>query len=345
MKQLPAQKIQAPEIYGDFWFNSDPLTIRGMEGEVILLCFWDYTSEPSLNTLKYVEEWNRRYREMGLVVIGIHSPEFSFGRDPKLVENAIARNGYRFPTATDNTSMMRDAYKVQALPTLVLLERDGCIYLTQSGEGGYAGIERAIQTLLRESGFHGELPMLIEFSRSDEEVHPLFERATPAIRTGYLHGSLGNVEGYSPELPAEYNDAHEYIEGKFYAQGNWFAKSEAIEFDGSDKEGYIALRYSGNNVNVVMSAKKSGAVVLVQQDDKALPAQQCGKDVTVDNNGNAVVIVNEPKLFHIIRNNEFGERTIKLIPKDEGTTFYSFSFDANPVSVLQDLGNQSYRNN
>ncbi|HTY12091.1 MAG TPA: thioredoxin-like domain-containing protein [Bacteroidota bacterium] len=345
MKQLPMQKIQAPEICGDFWFNSDPLTIRGMEGEVILLCFWDYTSEASLNTMKYVEEWNRRYREMGLVVIGIHSPEFSFARDPKLVESAIARYGYRFPVATDNTSMMRDAYRVQELPTLVLLERDGSLYLTHAGEGGYERAERAIQSLLRESGFHGELPMLIEFSRVDESVHSLFERATPAIRTGYLHGSLGNVEGYSPELPAEYSDAHEYIEGKFYAQGNWFAKSEAIEFEKSEKEGYIALRYSGNNVNVVMSAEKRGAVVIVLQDDKALSVQQCGNDITVDHEGNSVVIVDEPKLFHIIKNSEFGERTIKLIPKDEGTTFYSFSFDANPVSVLQGLGNQSFRNN
>ncbi len=345
MKQLPTQKIQAPEIYGDFWFNSDPFTIRAMQGQVILLCFWDYTSENSLATMNFVEEWDRRYKEMGLVVIGIHSPEFSFARNPKFVEGSLQRHGFHFPITTDNTSMMRDAYRVQELPTLLLLERDGSIYLTHSGEGGYERTERAVQTLLREAGFHGELPMLIGFSRGDELLRSSFERTTPAIRTGYLHGSLGNVEGYSPELPADYNDAHVYIEGKFYAQGNWFAKSEAIEFEGDAHDGYIALRYAGNNVNVVMSAKKEGAVVVVLQNDKALTVEEYGDDITADEHGNTFVIVDEPKLFHIVKNKDFGERIIKLIPKDEGTTFYSFTFDANPASVFHDLGNHSYRNN
>ncbi len=337
--------MQAPEIYGDFWFNSDPLTIRAMQGQVILLCFWDYTSESSLTTMSFVEEWDRRYKEMGLVVIGIHSPEFSFARNPKFVEGSLQRHGFHFPITTDNTSMMRDAYRVQELPTLFLLERDGSIYLTHSGDGGYERTERAVQSLLREAGFHGELPMLIGFSRVDEVLRSSFERTTPAIRTGYLHGSLGNVEGYSPELPADYNDAHVYIEGKFYAQGNWFAKSEAIEFEGDAHDGYIALRYAGNNVNVVVSAKKEGAIVVVLQNDKALTVEEYGDDITADEHGNTFVIVNEPKLFHIIKNRDFGERIIKLIPKDEGTTFYSFTFDANPASVFHDLGNHSYRNN
>ncbi len=345
MKQLPAQKLQAPEVYGDFWFNSDPLTIHAMQGQVILLCFWDYTSESSLHTMSLVEEWDRRYKEMGLVVIGIHSPEFSFARDPKFVENSLQRFGFHFPIATDNTSMMRDAYRVQELPTLFLLERDGSIYLTHSGEGGYERTERAVQSLLREAGFHGELPMLIGVSHADDFVRSSFERATPTIRTGYLHGSLGNVEGYSPELPADYADAQVYIEGKFYAQGNWFAKSEAFEYEGDAKDGYIALRYAGNNVNVVLSAKKEGAIVLVLQNDKALTAQESGDDITTDEHGNTFVVVNEPKLFHIVKNKDFGDRTIKLIPKDEGTTFYSFTFDANPASMLHGIGNQFFRNN
>jgi Thioredoxin like C-terminal domain/Redoxin len=345
MKQFQSQKVRAPEVYGDYWFNSDPLTIRAMQGEVILLCFWDYTSESSLHTMNYVEEWSRRYKEMGLVVIGIHSPQFSFARNPKLVENSLERLGFHFPVATDNTSMMRDAYRVQELPTLFLLERDGSIYLTHAGEGGYERTERAVQTLLREAGFHGELPMLMGFSHGDEFIRSSFERSTPPIRTGYLHGSLGNVEGYSPELPADYFDAEVYIEGKFYAQGNWFAKSDAIEFEGEKNGGYIALRYAGNNVNVVMSAKKDGAIVHVLQNGKSLALTESGDDITTDELGNTVIVVNEPKLFHIVRNADFGDRTIKLIPKDEGTTFYSFTFDTDPPPMLRDLGSKSYRNN
>ncbi len=345
MKQIPTQKVRAPEIYGDYWFNSDPLTIHAMQGEVILLCFWDYTSESALHTMAFVEEWARRYREMGLVVIGIHSPEFSFARNPKFVENALQRFGFHFPITTDNTSMMRDAYRVQEMPTIFLLERDGSIYLTHSGEGGYERTERSVQTLLREAGFHGELPMLTGFSNVNEIVRSTFERATPAIRTGYLHGSLGNVEGYSPELPADYTDGKVYIEGKFYAQGNWFAKNDAIEFEGDANEGYIAFRYTGYNVGVVMSAKKEGAVVFVLQDGKALTSDNYGDDITTDEMGNTFIVVNEPKLFHIVKNTVFGDRTIKLIPKDEGTTFYSFTFDTSPASILHDVGDNSYRNN
>ena len=282
---------------------------------------------------------------MGLVVIGIHSPEFSFARNPKFVENALQRFGFHFPITTDNTSMMRDAYRVQEMPTIFLLERDGSIYLTHSGEGGYERTERSVQTLLREAGFHGELPMLTGFSNVNEIVRSTFERATPAIRTGYLHGSLGNVEGYSPELPADYTDGKVYIEGKFYAQGNWFAKNDAIEFEGDANEGYIAFRYTGYNVGVVMSAKKEGAVVFVLQDGKALTSDNYGDDITTDEMGNTFIVVNEPKLFHIVKNTVFGDRTIKLIPKDEGTTFYSFTFDTSPASILHDVGDNSYRNN
>ena len=153
------------------------------------------------------------------------------------------------------------------------------------------------------------------------------------------------MEGYSPELPADYTDGQVYIEGKFYAQGNWFAKNDAIEFEGDEKEGYIAFRYTGNNVSVVMSAKKEGAIVLVLQNGKALTAQEYGDDIATDDMGNTFIVVNEPKLFHIVKNIDFGDRTIKLIPKDEGTTFYSFTFDANPASMFHDVGNNSYRNN
>ena len=341
MKQFPANSVHAPEIYGDFWFNSEPLTIHAMHGQVILLCFWDYTSNASLQMMQYVQEWHRRYSDIGLVVIGVHSPEFSFGRDPKLVEATIQRLNLQFPVATDNTLMLHDAYRVQELPTICLIERDGSIYLTHPGEGAYEQTERAIQTLLREAGFHGELPLLMELSRTEE--FSSFHRPTPMIRTGYLHGSLGNVEGYSPELPAEYSDAQMYVEGKFYAEGNWLAKNDAFEYKGVANAGYVTVRYSGNNVSAVIAASKKGAIVQVLQDDKALATEERGDDISVDEHGNTVVIVNEPKLFHIVRNKDFGDHIVKIIPSEKGTALYSFTFGA--VSILNDAAKKSYRNN
>jgi hypothetical protein len=278
-----------------------------------------------------------------LVVIGIHSPEFSFARDPKLVEATIQRLNLQFPVATDNTLMLRDAYRVQELPTVCLIERDGSIYLTHPGEGAYERTERAIQTLLREAGFHGELPLLMELSRTDELQRSSFHRSTPMIRTGYLHGSLGNVEGYSPELPADYSDSEMYVEGKFYAQGNWLAKSDAFEYNGTANKGYVTIRYAGNNVSAVIASEKKGAIVQVLQDDKAVATEERGDDILVDEQGNTIVVVDEPKLFHVIRNKEFGDHIVKIIPIEKGTTLYSFTFGA--VSILNDVGNKSYRNN
>jgi hypothetical protein len=345
MKQFPAHTVLAPEIYGDFWFNSGPLTIHAMHGQVILLCFWDYTSDASLQLVKHVQEWHQLYADMGLVVIGIHSPEFSFARDPKLVEAVIHRLGLQFPVATDNTLMLRDAYRVQELPTLCLVERDGSIYLSHSGDGAYERTERAIQTLLREAGFHGELPLLMELSRTDGFLQSSFHRPTPTIRTGYLHGSLGNVEGYSPELPADYSDAHVYVEGKFYAQGNWSAKSDAFEYEGAANEGYVTLRYAGNNVGAVIAAEKKGSIVQVLHDGKAMAIHECGDDITIDDHGNTIVVVNEPKLFQVIRNKEFSDHIVKIVPMEKGTTLYSFTFDANPVAALKGAEKKSYRNN
>ena len=342
MKQFPTNSVHAPEIYGDFWFNSEPLTIHTMHGQVILLCFWDYTSNASLQMVQYVQEWHQRYSDLGLMVIGIHSPEFTFARDPKLVETTIHRLNLQFPVTTDNTLMLRDAYRVQELPTIYLIDREGSIYFAYPGDGAYERTERAIQTLLREAGFHGELPLLMELTRTHELQRSSFHRPTPMIRTGYLHGSLGNVEGYSPELPADYIDAQMYVEGKFYAQGNWLAKSDAFEYRGSHK-GYITIRYAGDNVSVVIAAEKKGAIVRVLHDDKAVMKDQRGDDIVVDEQGNTIVVVDEPKLFHVIRNKEFGDHTVKLIPIEKGTTLYSFTFGA--VSMLNDVGKKSYRNN
>jgi len=314
-----------------------------MHGQVILLCFWDYTSNASLQMVQYVQEWHRRYNDNGLVVVGIHSPEFSFARDPKLVEATIHRLHLQFPVTTDNTLMLRDAYRVQELPTVFLIERDGSIYLTHPGEGAYEQTERAIQTLLREAGFHGELPLLMELTRTDEIQRSSFHRPTPMIRTGYLYGSLGNVEGYSPELPAHYSDAEMYVEGKFYAQGNWIAKSDAFEYNGAANKGYVTVRYAGNNVSAVIAAGKKGAIVQIMQDNKAVASQERGDDISADERGNTIVVLDEPKLFHVIRNREFGDHIVKIIPIEKGTTLYSFTFGA--VSILNEVGTKSYRNN
>ena len=333
--------IRSPEIYGDFWFNSGPLTLNSLQGNVVLLLFWDYTSENSLRTLQYVNEWDRRYRSLGLTAIGIHSPEFSFARDAHRIEEAVQVSQVSFPVATDNTKIMRDSFRVSELPTIVLIDRDGNIYFTHPGEGGFDRTERAIQTLLHEAGYRGELPLLLDYMIDSPLEQPFYLKASPEIRTSYLYGALGNVEGYNPELPADYRDPSIYVEGKFYAEGCWIAKADSFIYDGEPHQGYLIVRYNGKKVNAVVSAESAGAHFKILRDDASVGSQIRGHDIVTDDDGTTTVNAGKPQLVNIILDTLFGDHVLKMIPSKRGTAIYSlnFSIDTSPVGRLPLLTN------
>ena len=345
MKLTPAHTFKTPEIYGDFWFNSEPLAIHALQGQVVLLVFWDYTSAPSLRALSIVDEWHQRYAEMGLVVIGIHSPEFPFGRDPRRVERAIRELWINFPVTTDNSHGMWDAFRVQELPAIFIIDREKNIRSSFTSDTGFEQAERIIQSLLRDSGYHGELPTLSESVFRNISPESRFQHSTPMMLTGYLHGALGNIEGYSRELAADYVDPSMYLEGKFYAQGNWIAKRDSFELDQTTGEGYVIFRYAAGDVNAVMASVVEESTVRVLHDGAAVAKQYRGDDVVTDENGNTVMKINEPRLFNIIKSPEIGEHTLKLIPTSTGTALYSFSFDNGYLPSFHILRKNSFRNN
>jgi peroxiredoxin len=331
MKRSSQNRIHAPELYGDHWINSDPLTLQDMARTVILLAFWDYASSSSLAVIPYLREWHRRYADMGLMIVGVHTPEFSFAQDRAEVESAVRRLGLQFPIVTDNSRHIWDQYRVQELPTLVLVDRDGDIYHVQSGEGGYDHAERAIQFLLREAGNRGELPLLLDFLIPHADTPDSYLRPTPSMRTGYLHGALGNIEGYSPELPAGYTDLGYQIEGKFYADGEWIARPNAIEFCGTG-EGHLALRYVGRSVNAVMGSTQAGAGMAVLHDGRPVDQREFGRDITKTNAGDTLVLIDRPNVFNLIALPAMEEHLLVLKPLVAGISIYAFTFGAPPVS-------------
>src|SRR5438093_1112387 len=124
MDILPKQ-FRTPEIYGDYWFNSDPIPLGALRGYVILIDFWDYSNLGSLNALPYLQEWHRRYLDKCLVTIGVHTPEFPFARDPINVRRAIDRLGIRYPVVIDNDSIIWSAFRNSAWPTKYLIDKNG----------------------------------------------------------------------------------------------------------------------------------------------------------------------------------------------------------------------------
>lgn len=141
----------APEFKGiGTWLNSEPLTMETLRGRVVLVDFWTYTCINCLNHLPYVQEWHERYREQGLVVVGVHTPEFAFEKSTKKVQAAIARLQIRHPVAQDNDYATWKAFNNHYWPALYLIDKQGRIVYSHFGEGQYEETERAIQVLLAE---------------------------------------------------------------------------------------------------------------------------------------------------------------------------------------------------
>jgi len=140
----------APELSPGDWINSQPLTLKDLRGRIVLIDFWTFGCYNCRNTLPFVKRWDDRYREKGLTVIGVHSPEFDDEREVENLRRQVASLGIRYPVVTDNDYRTWDAYNVAAWPTIFLLDKQGRIRWRHVGEGAYDEAERIIQKLLAE---------------------------------------------------------------------------------------------------------------------------------------------------------------------------------------------------
>jgi hypothetical protein len=332
MLDHPSRQHKAPGLFGDFWFNSEPFAMADLQGYVVLVEFWDYASIGSIRSLDYLKEWHVKYREAGLVVIGVHTPAFQFGRSRENLESVIKELGIEFPVIADNQAIIWSAYGSRAWPTRFILDKDGFIRYVRAGEGGYDQAERIIQSLLAESGLRGELP---DFSRPIHETDIpgiLCYRATGEIQTGYLRGAFGNPEGYSPEGTSEYADHEMYLTGRFYLKGKWMNEKEFVRFDGGPGEhGVVTVRYEAADVYAVLASEDSPVSFLIQQNGEWLPAGIRGTDIRENPDGSTGLTVNRPGVFNLVRNKEFGENVVTIKTSDPSARVYSFSFITAPI--------------
>ena len=143
--------VAAPEFAGiDKWLNSEPLTVQQLRGKVVLVDFWTYTCINCINVMPHVKAWHEKYKDKGLVVVGVHTPEFPFERSTSNVQTAIKRFDIRYPVAQDNRYATWTAFHNQYWPALYLIDRKGQVVYTHFGEGQYGQTEAAIQTLLAQ---------------------------------------------------------------------------------------------------------------------------------------------------------------------------------------------------
>ena len=293
------QGRNAPDLYGTAWLNGEPYAMRRGDGDIVLLDFWSSTCVHCLADLGQVNAWKENYAEAGLVVIGVHSPEYEFAYDTDHVQHIVEEYDVSYRVVQDNKGSIRASYGVHTLPSKALVDKNGLIRYVLHGRRDAIEFERAMQFLLRESGYYGELP---SFFGSREEIERRPDRADVEIRCGYLRGSLGNTEGYAPESRQQYADPGTMIPGRVYIGGEWLSRRESLTNNHADG-GASSFRVvmGGGDLFLVARAAGIGPVdVAVELDGKIPAALHLGKDVGRDAGGRPIVRVSEPRAYHVL---------------------------------------------
>jgi thiol-disulfide isomerase/thioredoxin len=305
----------APEIVpGGEWFNTEPFTLaeQSEEGRVTLIDFWTYTCINCIRTLPYLRAWHEEYADEGLTILGVHTPEFAFERDPGNVETAIGEYDIEYPVVQDNEYGTWDAFGNRYWPAKYLIDADGDVRYVHFGEGEYENTERAIRSLLEEAGSRNLGP---EAEASAETADPA--TITPETYFGSLRAQ-GFVNG--PILPGtrDYGDwdADKLGLNQFAYSGTWKVTGEHAS---AEENASIGMRFQARRVFCVMGAPDSGEV-RVLLDGEPIPDDLAGEDVD-----EGAATVSGQRLYRLVELPEAGVHTLTL-EFDPGVSGYAFTF-------------------
>jgi thiol-disulfide isomerase/thioredoxin len=306
------------------WLNSPPLAGDGLRGRVVLVNFCTYTCINWLRTLPYVRAWAEKYRDLGLVVIGVHTPEFDFEHDLDNVRRAVTALQITYPVAIDNDYAVWTSFDNHYWPALYFVDAHGQIRHHRFGEGDYEQSERIIQRLLSETGAHGISDSLVRPDASGIEV---------AADWGNLWSSenyLGSArtENFASPNGAVLGTRHGYAMperlrlNQWAVSGDWTITPAAIVLNAP--EGLIAYRFHARDLNLVMAATPPGGRVRFRvRIDGQRPAAAHGIDA--DENGDGALT--EPRLYQLIRQpGAVTEHLCEIAFLDSGVAAYAFTF-------------------
>jgi thiol-disulfide isomerase/thioredoxin len=245
---------RAPELTGlTNWINSKPLTLRQLRGKVVLIDFWTYSCINCLRTLPHVKAWYHAYHDRGLVVIGVHTPEFAFEHVPSNVRGATRRLGVRYPVALDNDYSTWNAFQNQYWPAKYLIDRRGHLRYYHFGEGSYDTTEARIRTLLGENA--GMLPVANELT--DPTPTGMM---TPESYLGYERLARFSQKSITPDRFATYHfPASDLQENELSYAGRWKVQGQRIV---AGPGAQLRLRFLARSVHLVLAGQGSVAVIV-----------------------------------------------------------------------------------
>jgi thiol-disulfide isomerase/thioredoxin len=306
------------------WLNSPPLTPAGLAGKVVLSSFWTYTCINWLRQLPYLRAWAGKYSGQGLVVIGVHTPEFGFEHDPDHVRRAVQEMQIDYPVATDNNYAVWRAFGNHYWPALYFADAQGLLRHHYFGEGEYAQSEMVIQQLLAESGSTGAGTGIVSVdARGVEAPADWDDLGSPENYTGYERTeNFASPGGTVPGEAHAYTAPAELRLNQWALSGDWTMEEGGITLNQAG--GQISCRFRARDLNLVMGRAGSapGAPFRVLLDGQP-PGNAPGIDVDGQGNGT----VSEPRLYQLIRQNgPVTERTFEITFPDPGAQAFSFTF-------------------
>lgn len=302
----------APEIIpGGQWFGSTPLTIKSLRGKVVLVDFWTYSCINCIRTLPYLHDWYAKYKDDGFVIIGVHTPEFEFEKDPANVAKALKDFDIQYPVVQDNNYATWNAYNNHYWPAKYLIDKDGRIRFTHFGEGEYDTFEKHIQDLLKETGQSVN-------QKIDNAQYQIYA-GSPETYIGYLR-SVYNVspEKVVKDAESTYTIPNILPQNSFALSGTWDIMGE---YAGASEGAALALHFSAKEVYLVMRTTSSSTRAKIYLDDKVVDGNSAGDDVK-----DGIVTIDQDRLYNLINLTKPGEHTVKIEFLDDGGQVYAFTF-------------------
>jgi thiol-disulfide isomerase/thioredoxin len=306
------------------WLNSAALTPASLRGKVVLVDFWTYTCINWLRQLPYVRAWAEKYSGLGLVVVGVHTPEFSFEHNADNVRQAVQEMGISYPVATDNNYEVWLAFGNHYWPALYFADAQGRIRHHHFGEGEYGQSEMVIQQLLAEAGSTGAGTGMVSVDPSGLEAPADWASLrSPENYTGYERtDGFASPGGPVPREPHVYTVPARLGLNQWALSGDWTMDDEATTLNAAG--GQIACRFHARDLNLVMGPAAPGTPQRFRVSiDGQPPGQAHGSDTDADGNGT----LSQQRVYQLIRQRgPITERTFEISFPGPGAQAYVFTF-------------------
>ena len=317
----------APErfmVEGNAWINSPALTSRSLLGRVVLVNFWTYSCINSLRALPYTESWAAKYQAAGLVVVGVHTPEFSFEKERPNVESAVRDLGVTYPVVMDSSYRIWQTFSNEYWPAFYLIDRKGVIRYHYFGEGEYADAEHAIQKLLKEDATASVAHGVVSPSAAGVKAAPDFaDEQSPESYLGYRQAErFASPEQLTQATQTTYSSPATLLLNQWGLSGSWSVGAESAVPVSAPAS--IVFRFHSRDLHMVLGPAKNGQPVRFRiKLDGAAPGLDCGVDCTSGGNGE----VRLPRLYQLVRQKgQIKDRTFEIQFLDPGVRAYVFTF-------------------